>query len=221
MMGLTRRDMLILFTVWGAAALLLVVAFLTLRAAAHLTPPAAAITAATPLPSPTYTPVAAEQTARRMYTIAEMVAHGWRADAQLVSCRGRWEQTAVNLVGRPIEWIYRFYSPQSRRLYFVQVEPGGEVHTIQHIPPVAQPPLPLSMEDWQVDSSVALASWLNAGGGRFLGMYPGSTVTAQLNIRVRDLRPLWTVAGHAEKEDALFVTTVDARTGEITVLAQQ
>lgn len=200
--------------------LLLVVALLTLRAAAHLAPPAVAGEMAAPTPLPTYTPVAVEQTARRMYAMAEIAARGWRADAQLVSCRGSWEQTAVNLVGRPVDWIYRFYSPQSRRLYFVRVEPGGEVHTIQHIPPVTQPPPPLSMEDWQVDSSVALASWLNAGGGRFLGMYPGSTVTVQLNIRASDLRPLWTVVGYADKEDLLFVTTVDARTGETTVLAQ-
>ena len=220
MMGLTRRDMIILFVVWGVVVLLLVVAFLTLRAAARLTPPAAAVTAATVTPPPTYTPVAVEQTARHMYARAELVARGWRADAQLVSCRGSWEQTAVNLVGRPIEWIYRFYSPQSRRLYFVRVEPGGETHTIQHIPPVAQPPLPLSVEDWQVDSAAALANWLNAGGGRFLGMHPGSTVTAQLSVRVHDLRPLWTVAGYAEKGDALFVAAVDARTGETTVLAQ-
>ncbi|MGQ9793291.1 MAG: hypothetical protein ACUVSF_06390 [Anaerolineae bacterium] len=220
-MGLTRRDVMILFVVWGAVALLLLVAFFTLRAAARLTPPAAAVIAATATPLPTYTPVAAEQTARRMYALAEARARGWRADAQLVSCRGSWEQTAVNLVGRPIEWIYRFYSPQSRRLYFVQVEPGGETHAIQHIPPVTQPPLSLSMEDWQVDSSTALASWLNAGGGRFLGTHPGSTVTAQLSIRVHDLRPLWTVASYAEKEDAFFVTTVDARTGETIILAQQ
>ncbi|MCS7260056.1 MAG: hypothetical protein NZ765_04645 [Anaerolineae bacterium] len=220
MMGLTRRDVMILFAIWGAVAALLVVALFTLWKAARSTPLTVAGEAAAPTPLPTYTPVAVEQTARHMYTVAEMAARGWRPDAQLVSCRGSWEQTAVNLIGRPIEWIYRFYSPQWRRLYFVRVEPGGEVHTIQHIPPVTQPPLPLPLEDWRVDSSAALASWLNAGGGHFLGAHPGSTVTAQLNMRVQDLQPLWTVAGYADREDAFFVTTVDARTGETTVLAQ-
>ncbi|GEM_PF-1985227 len=220
-MGLSRHEVMVLLVVWGAAGLLLVVAFITLRASSRLAPPAAAVGVAAPTPLPTYTPVAAEQTARRMYAIAEAAARGWRIDAQLVSCRGSWEQTALNLIGRPINWIYRFYSPQSRRLYFVTVEPGGEVHTIQHIPPVAQPPLPLSSEDWRVDSTTALANWLNAGGGRFLGAHPGSTVTAQLSMRTHDAQPLWTIASYEENGEALFAAVVDARTGETTTLAQQ
>ncbi len=221
LMGLSRREVMVLLVVWGMATLLLVVALVTLRASSHLALPAAAVEAAAPTPLPTYTPVAAEQTAQRMYALAEAVARGWRTDAQLVSCRGSWEHTAINLIGRPINWIYRFYSPQSKRLYFVTVEPGGEVHTIQHIPPVAQAPLPLSVEDWQVDSTTALANWLNAGGGRFLGAHPGSTVTAQLSVRVHDARPLWTVASYEENGEALFAAVVDARTGETTILAQQ
>ena len=211
-MRLNRRDMLLLVGIWGCVALLLVGAIVALRSTQGVPPPAGAPTA-TPRPVPIYTPVAAEQTARKQYALAEAAAVGWRADARLVSCRGSWEQTAINLVGRPVDWMYRFYSPQSKRLYFVVVTPDGRLTTLQHVRQINQPPPVVPVDGWQLDSPAALADWLNAGGGPFLGSHPGGTVTAQLSVRSQGAQPEWTVVGYDSKTDETLAATVEAVSG--------
>ena len=218
-MRLHRRDILLLLVIWGGVAVLVGGAILVLRGA-QTPPPAAVPPPATRTPALSYAPVVAEQTARKMVALAETAARGWRADAQLVSCRGSWEQTAVNLVGRPIEWSYRFYSPQSRRLYFVVVAPDGRLDAIQHVRQIDRPPPALSLESWQMDSPATLANWLNAGGGEFLGSHPGSTVTAQLSVRSAGAEPEWTVAGYERNTDGTFVAVVNALDGETTTPGQ-
>ncbi len=220
-MRLNRRDVLLLVAIWAVVAVLMVGAFLVVRTTQVMPTPAAAASTATPTAAPVYTPVAAEQTAKTLYALAEATAWGWRADAQLVSCRGSWEQTAINLVGRPIEWSYRFYSPGSERLYFVLVSPAGQLQAIQHVRQISQSPPLVPLEGWQLDSPAALANWLNAGGGPFLGSHPGSTVTAQLSTRSYAAEPEWTVVGYDRNTDETLAVTVDAVTGQTSVLRQQ
>jgi hypothetical protein len=116
-----------------------------------------------------------------------------------------------------VEWTFRFYSAQSKRLYFVIVEPGGEVKAIQHVRPVDQAPPILRLEDWQLDSPAALANWLNIGGGSYLGSHAGATVTAQLSVRAHGQPPQWTVAGYDRNTDETFTVTVDAVHGATAI----
>jgi hypothetical protein len=220
MMGLNRRDVTLLLGIWGVVAVSVAAVLIVLGTMSQQTPVPGA-PAATPTLVPIYTPAASQQTARRQYAQAEAVAKGWREDAQLLSCRASWEQTAINLVGRPVEWTFRFYSPQSKRLYFVIVEPGGEVKAIQHAQPIDQAPPVLRIEDWQLDSPAALANWLNIGGGSFLGSHAGGTVTAQLNVRAQGQPPQWTVVGFDRNTDETLVATVDAVHGATAIAGQQ
>jgi hypothetical protein len=215
--GLNRRDVLLLVGIWGVVIVLVAAALIVVGMAQPQAAPAVEAPVATPTLVVVFTPVQVEQTARRQYAQAEAIALGWRTDARLLSCRASWEQTAINLLGRPVEWTFRFYSPQSKRLYFVMVEPGGAVRAIQHVRPVNQPPPVVPLDDWELDSPAALANWLNIGGGAFLGQHPGGTVTAQLSVRAHGQPPQWTVAGYDVNSDESFVATVDAVNGATAI----
>jgi len=222
-MKLRRRDLLWLGTIWGLVAVLIAIALLALRDIARQ--PVGAVAAPTRAPTPTleliYTPVPSDITARTLYPLALEKAMGWREDVQLVSVRGSWEQTAINLVGRPIEWVYRFYSPSSRLLYFVTVTPDGQVGGTQHLRPVSQAPPILPVDAWQVDSPAALTNWLNSGGGQFLGSHPGSQVVAQLSVRSVGAAPQWTVVGYDRAAEAYLVVSVQAATGETATVSRE
>jgi len=167
-----------------------------------------------------YTPAASDVTARTLYPLALERARSWRADAQLVSARGLWDKTAINLVGRPVEWDYRFYSAEARLLYFVTVKPDGQVAGTQHLRTVNQPP-GLPVDDWQIDSPAALTSWLNGGGGQFLGSRPGSQVVAQLSARSAGAAPAWTVVGYDRAKEEYLAISVQAASGETKVIGNQ
>lgn len=222
-MKLRRRDLFLLGIIWGLVAILIAIALLALRDIAQR--PVGPAVAATQVPTstlvPIYTPVPSDITARSLYPLALEKAVGWREDAQLVSIRGSWEQTAINLLGRPVEWTYRFYSPRSRLLYFVTVTPDGQVGGMQHLRPVNQAPPILPIDAWQVDSPTALSNWLNSGGGQFLGSRPGSQVLAQLSMRSAGAAPQWTVVGYDRTAEAYLVVSVQAATGDTVTVSRE
>ena len=222
-MNITRRDIALLIVIWALVAVLALGAIIALRDVQPATGTSSdqpQLTVASTL-MPAYTPAPSQVTVMTQYPLAQEKASGWRADAQLVSCRGTWEQTAINLVGKPIEWDYRFYSAQANLLYFVTVTPDGHVNGTQHLGSVNRPPPSLPVDDWQVDSPAALANWLNAGGGPFLGGRPGIEVVAQLSLRSADADPQWTVVGYDRSTEDYFSVAVQARTGDTAVLAQR
>ena len=222
-MNITRRDVLLLIVIWAIVAVLAGGAIIALR---HIRPATGSssdqpeLTVTSTL-LPAYTPAPSQVTVMTQYPLAQENASGWRQDAQLVSCRGTWEQTAINLVGKPIEWDYRFYSAQAKLLYFVTVTPDAHVNGTQHLGSVNRLPPALPVDDWQVDSPVALANWLNAGGGQFLGTRPGIEIVAQLSVRSPDADPEWTVVGYDRSTEDYFSVAVQARTGDTAVLAQR
>ncbi len=222
-MNITRRDILLVFVIWGLVGVLFLGAVVALREIGFGTgqAPEQPNVTATPTLATAYTPAPSEVTALTLYPLAQKEASGWRNDAQLVSCRGTWEQTAINLVGKPIEWDYRFYSAEAKLLYFVTVTPDGRVNGTQHLGSVNRPPPGLPVDDWKVDSPAALANWLNAGGGHFLGSRPGIELVAQLSVRSADSDPEWTVVGYDRSTEDYFSVAVQARTGDTAVLAQR
>jgi hypothetical protein len=216
-MKLKRWEIILLLAVWIVVGGLFLVVIAALRGGSQT--PLAAEPPSTPTLAPLYTPPPSEITAKSLYPLAEEKAKGWREDAQLVSARGAWEQTAINLVGQPVQWEYRFYSDASKLLYFVIVTPDGQVAGTQHLRPVYRPPAPLPVESWQVDSPAALTGWLNAGGGAFLGSRPGIQVAAQLSVRQAGANAQWTVVGYdPNNEDDHFAATVDAQTNTTAAL---
>jgi hypothetical protein len=216
-----RRNVLWSAALCGLAAVGLAGVLLILRSVLDRpTPQSIPSTAPTPTLAARYAPAASEVTARTLYPLALERASAWRVDAQLVSARGVWDKTAINLVGRPVEWAYRFYSAQARLLYFVTVKPDGRVAGTQHLRTVNQPP-GLPVADWYIDSPAALSNWLNNGGGPFLGSRPGSQVVAQLSVRSAGAAPAWTVVGYDRLKEEYLATTVQAANGETKVISNQ
>ncbi len=219
-MKLRRGELILLAIIWILVAVLFGLAVIVLRDIGPRQPTQSnqpAGPTVTPTLVPEFTPAASEVTARYLFALAQAEANRWRQDAELVSVRGTWEQTALNLVGRPITWNYRFYSAETKQLYFVTVTPDGTVSGIQHIRKVEPAPPTIPIDGWQIDSQTALADWLNIGGGQFLGERPGIEVTAQLSLRSQGDVPTWTVVGYDRENEAYFVARVDATNGNTTL----
>jgi hypothetical protein len=125
-------------------------------------------------PQPTHTVGYTQVTGLKQYIPARTAAQAWATDAQLVSANADWPKVVDEAqVGEPILWSYRFYSPAKARLLFVTVAPDGQVETIEHVVPVTLPPGTIAADGWVIDSSTALAIWLDYGGAQVLGNNPG------------------------------------------------
>jgi hypothetical protein len=212
-MRLNRRDLAILLAAWLVVAVAIVTALLLLRPFGELSRPGQPALA--PTVAPTYTVEYVQVTARSLYPQAEAAARQWQTDVQLAGVTTSWPQTAVNLVGDPTTWMFRFYSPSQKRLYLVSVTPDGQVTGMPHFQTQASPPAMIDVEAWQIDAPDALAAWLDNGGGSFLGQHPGIEVLAQLSAdETREGQPVWTVVGLGDAPDEYWVVLVDANTGQ-------
>ncbi len=210
-----RRDWIILLAAWLVAAVALVVGLLLL-----LPRPGTVLSIPTSLPPtvvPTFTVEYVQVTARRLYPLAEANAKAWQPDVEPAGVTASWPQTAVNLVGNPVEWQFRFYSPSQNRLYFVSVTPDGRVSGSPHFRTESRPPATFSVDDWQVDSVQALARWLDSGGGQFLGQNPGVQVVAQLGLDPARRRLVWNVAGLDAAGEKYWVAVIDAGSGQVSL----
>jgi hypothetical protein len=212
-MRLKRRDLVILVAAWLVAALGIVTAVILLWPSGELSRPSLPTTIA-PTVAPTYTVEYTQVTARSLYPQAETTAREWQADVQLAGIATNWPQTAVNLVGNPTSWTFRFYSPSQGRLYLASVTPDGQVTGMPHFRTQTSPPTVIDVEAWQVDAPDAVAVWLDNGGGSFLGQHPGIEVLAQLSADEISGRPTWTIVGLGEAPDEYWVILVDANTGQ-------
>jgi hypothetical protein len=210
-----RRDWAILLTAWLVVAIGLVAVIILLR------PRPGSIqaipTGVRPTVVPTFTVEYVEVTARRLYDLAAADASGWQPDVELAGASAVWPQTAVNLLGNPVEWQFRFYSPSRNYLYFVSVTPDGQVSGGPHFRSETRPPATFSVDNWQVDSVQALAGWLDSGGGRFLGQNPGVQVVAQLGLDPASTRLTWNVAGLNDTGEKYWVAFIDAGTGQVSL----
>lgn len=207
-MKLRVRDILLLFIGWVFVFAVLVALFVLLRSGG-------AASTGVPRPVPTHTVVFTQVTARGLYPAAEGLARAWQADAQLVSLTATWRGTAVNLVGQPTEWGFRFYSPSWRHYYLVTVTPDGQAQGIEHARQVDLPPPVLPAEAWSVDSVEALATWLDYGGGAMLGAKPGIEVSAQLNVPAEEAEPTWAVVGFDTASNDFLTVMIHADSGEV------
>jgi hypothetical protein len=207
-MSMRARDILLLFVGWVFVAVVLIALVLVFRS--RISEPTGG-----PKPAPTYTVVYTQVTARSLHPTAEGLARAWQPDAQLVSLTATWRGTAVNLVGQPTEWVYRFYSPSQRHYYFVTVTPDGQVQGIEHARKVDLTPPVVPVEAWSVDSVEALATWLDYGGGAMLGARPGIEVSAQLNVPTEGGEPTWAVVGFDTVSNDYLTVMIHADSGQV------
>jgi hypothetical protein len=207
-MKLRVRDVLLLFTGWVFVTVVLVVLFVLLRSGG-------AASTSVHRPVPTYTVAFTQVTARGLYPAAERLARAWQSDAQLVSLTATWRGTAINLVGQPTEWGFRFFSPSWRHYYLVSVTPDGQAQGIEHARKVDLSPPLLPVDAWRVDSVEALTTWLDYGGGAMLGAKPGIEVSAQLNVPSDGGEPTWTVVGFDTASNDYLTVMIHAEGGEV------
>ena len=207
-MKLRTREILLLVVGWVFVAVVLVALVVAFRS--RISGPAGASR-----PVPTYTVTFTQATARSLYPATENLALAWQPDAQLVSLTANWRNTAINLVGQPTDWVFRFYSPSWRHYYFVTVGPDGQSQGIEHARKVDLPPPVVPLDAWRVDSAEALATWLDYGGGAMLSARPGIEVSAQLNVPTEGGDLTWAVVGYEPQSGDYLTVMIRADSGEV------
>ncbi len=213
-----RRDWIILLAAWLVVAAGLIGGIILLQSRSESI--SSLPTVQPPAVVATFTVEYAEVTARRLYPLAEAKAKEWQPDVKLAGVSAAWPQTALNLVGKPVPWQYRFYSPSQNWLYFVSVTPDGQVSGSPHFRSESRPPATFSADAWQIDSVQALAAWLDSGGGRFLGQNPGEQVIAQLGLDPARGRLEWSVAGLDATGQKYWMAVIDAGSGQVSLPSQ-
>jgi hypothetical protein len=170
---------------------------------------------------PTHVIAYTQVTGLGQFELAQSEAQGWAEDAQLVSANANWPGvTALEQVGQPGQWTYRFYSPAKQRLFIVRVTPEGQVKAIEHIAPITLPPQTMETSTWLVDSPAALGYWLDLGGAEMLRRNPGLEVLIQLRSLGEQPQPVWMVVGSDQRTQDIHVVVVDATEGFIVPTAE-
>jgi hypothetical protein len=212
--GLRRRDLLILIGLWLAAGALICGAAAWFLASRSPGQTGFGVAASTPSPVPTYTVQFVEVTARRLYPAAETLARSWEADVQLVGANASWSGTALNLIGDPTDWSFRFYSPSRQRLYLAGVANNGQAAGAPHFQKESSPPSAIDLDKWEVDSPEALARWLDYGGGELLSRDPGVDVTIQLGVDPASGGVAWIITAFDSATGRPVALKVNAATGQ-------
>jgi hypothetical protein len=214
---LKRREVLILAALWIVVGGLICGVTAWLLASRPAVQLGLGEPTATPSPAPTYTVQFVQVTARQLYPAAEALARAWEPDAQLAGVNASWPATAVDQVGNPTDWSYRFYSPARSRLYLVGVSSAGQAVGMEHLGRETSAPSVINLDKWKVDSSEAIAHWLDNGGGALLSQSANIEVTMQLGVEPEAGQTVWFVTGSGGSEGQGLALKVDAATGQTSV----
>ena len=215
-----RRDIILLIGLTAFACFsLITVGLLILRYSS--TEVEATAPANQPRPIPTHVIPYTQVTGLGQFKPAQAEALAWAEDAQLVSVSANWPGvTAIEQVGQPGSWTYRFYSPSKQRLFISRVTADNQVHSIEHVVPVTLPPQTLDTGSWLIDSPAALGYWLDLGGAEMLRTNPGLELLIQLRPVGSQPQPVWMVVGSDDRTQDLHMVVVDANEGFIVPVAE-
>jgi hypothetical protein len=75
----------------------------------------------------------------------------------------------------------------------------------------------INLDQWKVDSSEAIAHWLDNGGGALLSQSANIEVTMQLGVEPAAGQMVWFVTGSGGDEGQGLALKVDAATGQTSV----
>lgn len=211
-----RRDLILLAGMMSLACISMLAVMMWVLQSQPSTRPAPA-PAGLPQVQPTHTVEFVQVTGLNQYRPARTAAQAWAGDAQLVSANADWPKVVGQAqVGEPTLWTYRFYSPAKARLLFVTVAPEGQVEAIEHAVPVTLPPRTIAADGWVIDSSAALATWLDYGGAKVLGSNPGLELLVQLRGVSHSPQPVWLVIGLNNQTQETHTVVIDAQAGVVT-----
>ncbi|MCB0209906.1 MAG: hypothetical protein KDJ52_11275 [Anaerolineae bacterium] len=214
---LRRRDIILLTGLSSFACfVVIVVALLILRFQPVDSNPQTQQSTRVPTVPAVHTVTFTQVTGLNQFQPAWEAGQAWAADAQLMAASAHWPSVlSVSQVGEPTQWSYRFYSPSLRRLLIVKVEPDNRLTTVEHVGTITLPPPALNADDWLIDSSAALATWLDYGGSELLRRNPGLEILIQLRTINNYPGTVWMVIGLDKRTQDILVVVIDASEGTV------
>ncbi len=153
-------------------------------------------------------------TAREAYSLAERVGKEWQGDARLSSATAAWSRpTVAELTTGRTAWGFSFVSVSARETAIISVM-GDDVQIIQ----VRQTPQIHELLDstgWQVDSPLAVRTFLEEGGEGFLRDHPDSDVHLRLSTRAEEGTISWLAIGLSADGQSSTFLRIDAVSGRV------
>lgn len=213
---LRRRDIILLAGLSTFACFVVIIVALLILRYQPINSTTSAVVETVPTVLPIHTVTFTQITGLTQFQPAQTASQDWAADAQLISASANWPGVlSVGQVGEPVEWSYRFYSPSLKRLLITKVEPDNQLTNVEHIGKITLPPPTLTTESWLIDSSAALAIWLDYGGAELLRRNPGLELLVQLRAIKDYPGPVWMVIGLDKRTQDIFVVVIDAAEGTV------
>ncbi len=167
----------------------------------------------TPLvaPAPSYT----GQTAFSASTAAQREAKSWQADATLLKATATWPQGAsLETLSKGTEaWNFTYYSKEAQATAVITVVDGRASFLRENSVNNTLSPQPET--SWRVDSSTAIQTMIDSGGGRFFRRQPVATLVMNLTTINEEARIEWFISIIGEQSGDAFTIRLDAATGEV------
>lgn len=158
-----------------------------------------------------YTPISSMQA----HELAEEAAAQWQPDAILVKVNTTWPHgpSRDQLLAGAESWNLGFYSPSAISAANFEVT-EDQARMVNEFTP-RQPISPDEVDQWRVDSKVAIYRLLDEGGDDFLDDNGISSFTMSLvNDKSRE-RPEWLLLLLGTQADRTLIMRLDASTGEV------
>jgi len=154
-------------------------------------------------------------TSKQAYELAKEEAAKWQPDAHLVKANTTWLQgtTRDQLLSGENSWTLGFYSPSNNAAANFEVL-DGQAELVNEFN-LDQSLSPEDVNQWRIDSKVAVYRLLDEGGDKFLNRNGISSMTMSLSLDGRRDRPEWLLLLLGTKANDTFSMRLDATTGEV------
>lgn len=155
---------------------------------------------------------ATASTAQEAYELAQPTAQTWAEDARLLSASATWAESA-SFMTEDAGWSLLFYSPERSETGLVSVS-NGQARLLRNSA-TNRSLLPLSLENWQVDSPAVIETLMAHGGEEFVQMHNQATLSLTFNA----LDALQWQAQLIDREQQTILTVeIDPISGAVTTI---
>lgn len=150
-------------------------------------------------------------TAREAYVPAVEAIRAVDLGAQLASASGSWNPVVsqVHLAAGRTGWTFHFFLPASSEMARVVVDQGGATR-VAEILPWETPPQLLDDQSWELDSSAAMAAFIDACGG---ALNDSTSVESRLSLAASNRQLVWDVVVYDAGSNAVCDVSIDGTTG--------
>lgn len=149
--------------------------------------------------------------ARTVFPIAQQEALRWQQDAQLASAGIVWNDLGPGGILKRDRWTFQFFSPSRRQMAIIRVRDDKAQRLRTTLLPNRLSVLPL--DQWQVNSTQALQTWWEHGGGTFVQKHSYVSISLKLRLEPGGTRPLWVVVGSSSGSH--WIVQLDSSNGAI------